>query len=642
MVGQRIAHYEITAKLGEGGMGEVYRATDTKLNREVALKILPEQFAADSQRMGRFQREAEVLASLDHPNIGAIHGIEDAGQTRALVLQLIEGPTLADRIAQAPVPVDEALPIALQIAEALEAAHEKGIIHRDLKPANIKITPEGQVKVLDFGLAKAVEKPPQSATELTHTPTLSMSATHEGVLLGTATYMSPEQARGQTVDRRTDVWAFGVVLFELLTGERPFRGEDATTVLASVIRAEPDWSLLNDDLPGRIPEVLGRCINKDLRNRYHDVADVRIDVESVLRDPGGPRAESGGAARWSTRGVLAWCAAALAVGAPLAATIAWNLKPASPSAARPVHFSFEAPATPDQQLMGGIFGRLAISQDGTAVAYIGARLEREGGQRGADGRQLYLRDIDHGEGVPIPGTEGAESPFFSPDGKWVGFVAHGKLQKVSVEGGAPQKICDAWIVQGASWGLDGKIVFGGGISSGLMRVAASGGRPEPLTSPDLAKGEVHHGLPDVLPDGRTILFTVGTGTGSSLAKLSLDTGEWEELLPFGGGPRYISAGYLVFSENGNLRLTRFDLRDGKLAKMCFRHWTISGGRTGQGWKPPPSMSLGRVTSRILPAGGRLSRLPRYGSIGAEPRRRWMGTPHSTSGHGSLLTGIELP
>ena len=245
MIGKRIAHYEITAKIGEGGMGEVYRATDTKLNRDVALKILPEQFASDSQRMGRFQREAEVLASLDHPNIGAIHGIEDVGETKALVLQLIEGPTLADRIAEGPIPVDEALPLALQITEALEAAHEKGIIHRDLKPANIKITPEGQVNVLDFGLAKAMETESTASPEATHSPTLSMSATREGVLLGTAGYMSPEQARGKPVDKRTDIWAFGAVLFEMLSGRRAFDGETTSPWCwppSSRVSRRSDWS----------------------------------------------------------------------------------------------------------------------------------------------------------------------------------------------------------------------------------------------------------------------------------------------------------------------------------------------------------------------------------------------------------------
>ncbi len=282
MVGTTISHYKVLEKIGEGGMGVVYRATDTKLNRDVAMKILPEQFASDSQRMARFQREAEVLASLDHPNIGQIYGIEDAGQTKALVLQLIEGPTLADKIAQGPIPVEEALKIALQMAEGLEAAHEKGVIHRDLKPANIKITPEGQVKILDFGLAKAMEGETPPDTNLSQSPTLTAAATQAGVILGTAAYMSPEQARGQPVDKRADVFAFGCVLFECLTGKRLFDGLTVSDTLASVLKTEPDWSLLPDEAPPAIPRLLLRCLRKDPRDRLHAVADARIELTEAL------------------------------------------------------------------------------------------------------------------------------------------------------------------------------------------------------------------------------------------------------------------------------------------------------------------------------------------------------------------------
>ena len=286
LVGTSISHYKVTEKIGEGGMGEVYRATDTKLNRDVALKILPEQFASDSQRMGRFQREAEVLASLDHPNIGQIYGIEEAGATKALVLQLIEGPTLADRIAQGPIPVEDALKIALQIAEGLEAAHEKGVIHRDLKPANIKVTPEGQVKILDFGLAKALEgEAPDSS--LSQSPTLTNAATQAGVILGTAAYMSPEQAKGKAVDKRADIFAFGAVLYECLTGKRAFEGEDVSDTLASILAREPDWEVLQPNLHPRLREVLERCIEKDLKKRFRDVGDVVVDIEKVLADPAG-------------------------------------------------------------------------------------------------------------------------------------------------------------------------------------------------------------------------------------------------------------------------------------------------------------------------------------------------------------------
>ncbi len=287
MVGKTISHYKVLEKIGQGGMGEVYRATDTKLNRDVALKILPEQFASDSQRMGRFQREAEVLASLDHPNIGQIYGIEEAGQTKALLLRLIEGPTLADRIAQGPIPVEEALKIALQITEGMESAHEKGIIHRDLKPANIKITPEGQVKILDFGLAKALEGETPPASDLSQSPTLTAAATKAGVILGTAAYMSPEQAKGRTIDKQTDVWAFGCVLYEMLTGRQVFAAEDVSTILARVLDREPDFTPLPANLHPRLRDLLRRCLQKDAKLRYPDIADVRLDLQKALADPSG-------------------------------------------------------------------------------------------------------------------------------------------------------------------------------------------------------------------------------------------------------------------------------------------------------------------------------------------------------------------
>ena len=329
MVGTTISHYKVLEKIGEGGMGVVYRATDTKLNRDVALKILPEQFASDSQRMGRFQREAQVLASLSHANIGHIYGIEDAGATKALVLELIEGPTLADRIAQGPIPVEEALKIALQITEGVEAAHEKGIIHRDLKPANIKITPEGQVKILDFGLAKALEGevPP---TDISHSPTLSQAATQAGVLLGTAAYMSPEQARGKPVDKRTDIWAFGVVLYEMLTGRRIFEGEDVTDTLASVLKSDPEWKALSAETPAVVRRLLQRCLMRDAQRRLRDIGEARITIEEYLADPSGGIVQPGSdAVQAPPQSKLPWVAASL-VSVLIAGGTAWNLKPEVP------------------------------------------------------------------------------------------------------------------------------------------------------------------------------------------------------------------------------------------------------------------------------------------------------------------------
>ncbi len=562
MVGTTISHYKVIEKIGQGGMGEVYRATDTKLNRDVALKILPQEFASDTQRMARFQREAEVLASLDHPNIGQIYGIEDAGQTKALVLQLIEGPTLAERIAQGPIPMEETLKIALQMAEGLEAAHEKGVIHRDLKPANIKITPEGQVKILDFGLAKAFEEG-ISPADISQSPTLTQGMTRAGVILGTAAYMSPEQARGHEVDKRTDIWAFGCVLYEMLSGKLAFPGDDITDILAAIVRAEPVWSALPDGSHPRLRELLERCLEKVARNRWHDIADVRIDLEKIQEDPDGSSVAPQAVPQRLSGSILTWALAAFLLGATLTAIAAWSLPPESAMEPRTVRFSFGVQASQALQSGWGI-GQVAISPDGTTIAYLA-----DSEETGADGmRQLYLRGMDESEGRPIPGTEGAANPFFSPDGEWVGFLASGELQRVSVRGGAPLRICKA-SVYGASWAADDTIIFGGGMGFGLMRVPMAGGTPESLTSPDPEKGEILHGVPEVLPDGETVLFTIGTGTGSRIALLSLDTGTWEELLPSGASPHYLSAGYLLFSEESSLRLVRFDLEGGQVVGSAF-------------------------------------------------------------------------
>ena len=328
MLGKTISHYKVLEKIGQGGMGEVYRATDTKLNRDVALKILPEQFASDSQRMGRFQREAEVLASLDHPNIGQIYGIEDAGQTKALVLQLIEGPTLAERIAQGPIPVEEALKIALQMVEGLEAAHEKGVIHRDLKPANIKITPEGQVKILDFGLAKAMEGE-APATDFSQSPTLTNAATQAGVILGTAAYMSPEQARGEATDKKADVWAFGCVLFEMLTGQLTFGGKTVSDVLAGVLRIDPEWKNLPPNLHPQIRVLLERSLEKESKDRYQGIPDARVDIQKALADPSGVLVQPTAAAvQAAPRRILPWVAALIL--AVITGVAVWNLKPTEP------------------------------------------------------------------------------------------------------------------------------------------------------------------------------------------------------------------------------------------------------------------------------------------------------------------------
>ena len=398
MLGKTISHYKVLEKIGQGGMGEVYRATDTKLNRDVALKILPEQFASDTQRMGRFQREAEVLASLDHPNIGQIYGIEDAGQTKALVLQLIEGPTLADRIAQGPIPVEDALKIALQMAEGLEAAHEKGVIHRDLKPANIKITPEGQVKILDFGLAKALQgEAPDSS--LSQSPTLTNAATQAGVILGTAAYMSPEQARGKPTDRRADIWAIGVVLFEMLSGKRAFEAEDVSLVLAHVLSHEPNWEKLPADLSPRLRDLLERCLRKDPTLRVQAIGDVRITSQEYLADPSAGIAQPApDVVQAVPESKLPWVAAVI-IGIVVAGVAAWNLSPAPPLESSLVR-RFSHLLTADETITDADRQVVALSPDGSRIVY-------------AANNQLYMRTMDALESNPIPGTdENSEGPFF--------------------------------------------------------------------------------------------------------------------------------------------------------------------------------------------------------------------------------------
>ena len=537
MVGTTISHYKVLEKIGEGGMGVVYRATDTKLNRDVALKILPEQFASDSQRMGRFQREAQVLASLSHANIGHIYGIEDAGATKALVLELIEGPTLADRIAQGPIPVEEALKIALQITEGMEAAHEKGIIHRDLKPANIKITPEGQVKILDFGLAKALEGETPVA-DLSQSPTLSQAATQAGVLLGTAAYMSPEQARGKPVDKRTDIWAFGVVLYEMLTGRRIFEGEDVTDTLASVLKSDPEWKALSAETPSVVRRLLQRCLMRDTQRRLRDIGEARISIEEYLADPSDAMVQpTGEVAQAAQQSKLPWVAA-IVCGIVVAGVAAWNLKPEAPVTVS--RFSHVLPE--GQTFTNATRGVVTISPDGSRMVYVA-------------NRQLYLRAMDALDSTPIPGTdEDPAAPFFSPDGQWIGYFSIPQLKKIAVSGGAPVTLSDTENPYGAPvWGTDDTIVWGQ--SEGIMRVSANGGTPELL----IARGEVNLRTPQILPDGSSVLFTRGPSPASGEVVVhSLESGE-QKVLFAGVTAKYVSTGHIVYTVDDVLFAVPFDL-----------------------------------------------------------------------------------
>ncbi|HKV03999.1 MAG TPA: protein kinase [Candidatus Acidoferrales bacterium] len=549
--GVKLGPYEIAGAIGAGGMGEVYRARDTKLGRNVAIKVLPEAFAGDADRMARFQREAKVLASLNHPNIASIYGLEDSGGTRALVMELVEGPTLADRIKAGPIPIDEALPIAKQICEALEFAHERGIVHRDLKPANVKVTADDAVKILDFGLAKALEGDAAS-TDIATSPTISRMATLAGVLLGTAAYMSPEQARAKPVDRRADIWAFGCVLYEMLTGQMAFCGESVTDTLAAVIRAEPDWSALPGATPLRVRVLLQRCLQKDPRQRLRDIGDARISLDEVLS--GAPEAASSLAAVGPTfRRLLPWAAGLFVAGGVLAGVTVWVLKPSRVSPPQPVTRTV-INLPPGQQLAGMDSGpAVALSPDGTHLAYVA----RQGGTQ-----QIYLRAMDNLESKPIPGTEGAVDPFFSPDAQWIGFFAGGQLKKASVTGGGAETIINAAYPGGANWDTRGVIAFTPAPNSALLQVQDEGGAPQPLTF--LQKGEAAQRWPEFLPGGKTVLFAVGATaanwSNTLVGMQSVGTGERRNLIQGGTHPRYSSSGHLVYAQGGNLMAVPFDVR----------------------------------------------------------------------------------
>ena len=553
--GAQLAHYDILSAIGKGGMGEVWEATDTKLNRQVALKILPEAFATDPDRLARFQREAQVLASLNHPNIAAIYGLEESGDTRALVLELVEGPTLADRIAKGPIPLDEALPIAKQIAEALEAAHEAGVIHRDLKPANIKVRDDGTVKVLDFGLAKALDTSPEG--DPSQSPTLTAAATQMGVIMGTAAYMSPEQARGKTVDKRADIWAFGVVLLEMLTGQKVFEGEDVSMTLSSVLQREPDWSHLPSTVSPSLSVFLHRCLEKDPKQRVHDVADLRLAMEGAFETGGAPADPATAVSQlqvWQRPIPLAIVGLALLVVGSLST---WTLTRADPTTSRVERFAIPPPAP---ETVGISVGRrdIAISPDGSNVVY-------SAGERPF---QLYVRPLDAVTATPLEALAGLNptGPFVSPDGGWVGFSAVADrsrtLRRVSILGGPPVTICDiGGITLGADWAEDGTIVFGTNVPSGLWRVSANGGEPEGLTTPDAEQG-ANHGFPHILPGGRAVLFTILTDEAienAQIALLNLETGEQRVLVSGGSAPRYSPTGHIVYGVNGTLRAVGFDL-----------------------------------------------------------------------------------
>ena len=554
--GTRIGAYDIVAVIGVGGMGEVYRAHDTALGRDVAIKILPEHFALDGERRMRFEREARTLAALNHPHIAQIYGLVTDG-VRALVMELVEGDTLARRIARGALPVGEALAIARLIADALEAAHEAGIVHRDLKPANIKVTPQGTVKVLDFGLAKVHEA--RDDGEVTELPTVTSDGTQTGVILGTAAYMSPEQARGQSVDRRTDIWAFGCVLYEMLTGRVAFGGATVSDTIAQVLEREPDWTQLPASTPAGIRAILRRCLEKNLKQRFRDIGDVRIALEDAIATaasrPNAPRTEA-----W--RRSLPWLVATTGAVATLTmAVLLWRADGrgnAQGSADAVVRFTVPLPPGEAFALSPELPVSVAISPDGEQIAYVA---------RGTDGDRILLRRRSDLTAVPLRGTEGASGPFFSPDGQWLGFASGGVLRKISLAGGAPQVLAPAPNLAGATWTMNDSIIYGAAWREALSIVSANGGEPRPLTTLDAQQNEKEHVSPHLLSTGTHLLMTVGTGDADARSRavaaqhiqiVDLATGERRTLVD-GRNPVYLPSGHLVFAREDALLAAPFDL-----------------------------------------------------------------------------------
>jgi serine/threonine-protein kinase len=556
--GAKLGPYEIGALLGAGGMGEVYRAKDIKLGRDVALKILPASFTNDPERVARFRREAQVLASLNHPHIGQIYGLEEANGTQFLVLELVDGESLDKRIARGPIPVDEALGIAKQIAEALEAAHEKGIIHRDLKPANIALTIEGQVKVLDFGLAKTVEATSSGSVDAMNSPTITSPAmmTSVGVILGTATYMSPEQAKGLPADKRSDVWAFGCVFYEMLTGKRAFDGEGVTETLALVLMKEARFEVLPAETPIMIREVIRGCLNKDRRRRIVDLSAALFVLDtstSLALEQTTQRAITAKPPPLWRR--LAIPSATCFLGAALAGTSVWLLFPTRVPVRRVTRSLIGLSGTTTLRL-SGTDRDVALTPDGTHVVYIGA-----------GSATIVVRPLDQLDGQAFSdlGTT-LHGPFVSPDGQWIGFFDGGQtLKKVAITGGAPVTLAPLdGQPRGASWGSDGTIIFAtSNLTTGLQRVSATGDSYSVLTRPNSAKGEGDHLWPEVLPGSNAVLFTLAPTTGgldqSQIAVLDLSTGVQTILVPGGSDAHYLPTGHLIYAAGGMLRAIRFDL-----------------------------------------------------------------------------------
>jgi eukaryotic-like serine/threonine-protein kinase len=543
MIIKTLGHYQITSQLGKGGMGEVFQAKDQVLGRDVAIKVLPGEFVRDADRVSRFQREAKVLASLNHPNIAAIYGLEKSGETNFLVLELVEGETLADRIKAGSISVEESPKLAMQIAEALEAAHENGVIHRDLKPANIKVTPDDKVKVLDFGLAKAFAGE-QADMNLSDSPTLSAAATRQGIILGTVAYMSPEQAKGKAVDKRADIWAFGCVLYEMLTGQAAFQGEDITEILASVVKGESNLSLLPANLHPRVREAITRCLQKDLRRRYQGITDASYEIAQALAIPGGILTQPVKIAQPRNRLkiMLPWIMATAILCVTIGVLVIWKFKQTEPRQVIRLDYTL-----PEGQQFANLYNNcsLAVSPDGKQIVYSAAK-------------GLYIRSVNELTAKSIAGIEEkTNAPFFSPDGKWIGYFSvtdFGKLKKVAIDGGAPEILCDASGGR-AWWDADNTIIYCR--DHDIMRVSAEGGAPESILN--LKSGSLSH--PQMMPDGKSILCTSrAKNTQPKIMVQTLKSGQATELFT-GLDAQYVPTGHIIYRlpNNNDLFAVQFDL-----------------------------------------------------------------------------------
>jgi eukaryotic-like serine/threonine-protein kinase len=591
--GTKLGSYEVLSSLGAGGMGEVYRAHDTKLNRDVALKVLPEAFAADAQRMGRFEREAQVLASMNHPNIAAIYGLEESGSTRALVMELVEGQTLDELLGTGKSKIEnrksgvetrtgfdlraanaEPLSIARQIAEALEYAHERGIIHRDLKPANIKITPEGAVKVLDFGLAKALDTDTSATSGVSSSPTLTAVATQAGVIIGTAAYMSPEQARGKAVDRRADIWAFGCVLYEMFSGKRLFAGETISDTLAAVIMKEPEWEALPPTTPAPIQKLIRRCLTKDPRQRLRDIGEARIVIEQTIsgvgpiQEPPQPAVAPPAALppeperRSSARSLLPWGVAAAAIAAAVLLGVGHFGSSTAP--ARTIRSTISPPEGVSFASSGTYGGGAVISPDGAHLVVPA---------RDASGKySLWVRQLDSLTLQKLEGTEGARYPFWSADSRFVAFFVPGKLKKIDVTGGPPQSVCDAPSGRGGAWSKNDIIVFSPDVSAGLSSVPAAGGASTALVPLDKSRQQSSLRWPEFLPDGRHFLYWGGdpySSENSGIYIASIEGKDSRFLFKSDTNAVFAPSGYLLYLKEQNLMAQPFDASSLKLTGTAF-------------------------------------------------------------------------